>query len=76
MMKALKRISKRYYLKHILICSLIEMMVLFVPLPALMANPNPSPAALPAGHSTPYGGVSALAEYGNNLSAAVSSVWL
>jgi filamentous hemagglutinin family protein len=58
-MKAFKRISKRYYLKHILICALIELMLFFAPVPALFANPNPSSGTLPTGHSTPYGGVGA-----------------
>jgi filamentous hemagglutinin family protein len=58
-MKAFKRISRRYYFKHILIYTLIELMLFFAPLPALLANPNPASGTLPTGHSAPYGGVGA-----------------
>ncbi len=56
-MKALKTISRRFHLKHLLICILVQMMLFYAPLPALLANPNPAPGTLPSGHSTPYGGV-------------------
>ena len=51
-MKALKTISRRCYFKHLLIC-MVQMMLLYAPLPALLANPNPAPGTLPSGHSIP-----------------------
>ncbi len=54
-MKSLRKIARRYYIKHIVVCALIELMLFYAPLPVLLANPNPSANTLPGGHSNPFG---------------------
>ncbi|MHC4691062.1 MAG: hypothetical protein ACYS5F_15770 [Planctomycetota bacterium] len=48
-MKVIRKISKKYYIRHIVACFLVAYMLLGVPVRIAMANPDPGAAAFPTG---------------------------